>query len=179
MTYSFTKATSKHVLKPATKIWGFYFILAFGILIAFKVHLLTEIEESKATQDAMKIEQERIVTTTNNLVKEGERLHYELGVTAKIKDRDEKLRTQIENILFMIPENVVIDEIRFENNSLFMRGITTSKELFETSLQSQLRAIYSTSNASFYQLPSGWYNFESISKTSQDDGLTNRVDEIY
>ena len=56
-----------------------------------------------------------------------------------------------------------------------MRGITASRELFETSLQSQLRAIYTTSNASFYELPSGWLNFESISQT--DDGLIDRVDD--
>ena len=51
MTYSFTKATSKHILKPATKIWGFYFILAFGILIGFRVHLLMQVEDLKEMQN--------------------------------------------------------------------------------------------------------------------------------
>lgn len=175
MTYSFTKATSKHILKPATKIWGFYFILAFGILIGFRVHLLMQVEDLKEMQNILKAEQEQIVETTDSLIKEGERLYYELGVTTKIKQRDEKLRQQIENILNMIPDKVAISEIRFENNRLFMRGITASRELFETSLQSQLRAIYTTSNASFYELPSGWLNFESISQT--DDGLIDRVDD--
>ena len=174
MTYSFTKPTSKHILKAATKIWGFYFILAFGILSVFRIHLLQEVDESKIMQEAMKAEQERVVNSTNNLVKESERLYYELGVTKEIKERDEKMRLQIENILNMIPQDVVISEIRFENNSLFMRGQTTSQELFETSLQSQLRAIYSKSDATFYQLPSGWLNFESISQTTE--GLTERID---
>ena len=54
MTYSFTKATTKHVLKPATKIWGFYFILAFGILIVFKVQLLLQVRESKRNTESSK-----------------------------------------------------------------------------------------------------------------------------
>ena len=85
MTYSFTKATSKHILKPATKIWGFYFILAFGILIGFRVHLLMQVEDLKEMQNILKAEQEQIVETTDSLIKEGERLYYELGVTTKIK----------------------------------------------------------------------------------------------
>ena len=105
MTYSFTKPTSKHILKAATKIWGFYFILAFGILSVFRIHLLQEVDESKIMQEAMKAEQERVVNSTNNLVKESERLYYELGVTKEIKERDEKMRLQIENILNLIPQD--------------------------------------------------------------------------
>ncbi len=178
MTYSFTKATPKRVLKPATKIWAFYFILAFGILVGFKVKLLLQIEALKETQIAAKAEQERIVQSTKALEQEGERLHYELGVAQKIANRDEKLRMQIQNIIAMIPQGVQITTIRFENNQLFMRGTTISKELFETSLQSQLRTIYARSNASFYELPSGWFNFESISQTLADDGLIERIDNI-
>lgn len=178
MTYSFTKATSKHVLKPATKIWIFYFILAFGILIIFKVQLLLQVENLKETQELAKAEQERIIQTTKDLEQASERLYYELEVAQKINVRDEKLRMQIQNIIAMIPQGVQITTIRFENNQLFMRGITISKELFETSLQSQLRTIYASSNASFYELPSGWLNFESISQTLNDDGLVERIDEI-
>ncbi len=178
MTYSFTKATSKHVLKPATKIWAFYFVLAFGILIVFKVNLLLQIESLKESQESMKAEQELIANKTASLEKEGERLHYELGIASQITNRDEKLRTQIKNIIDMIPQGIQISEIKFDNNVLFMRGITISRELFETSLQSQLRTIYTTSNASFYELSSGWLNFESISKTADNDGLIERIDEI-
>lgn len=178
MTYSFTKATPKHVLKPATKIWAFYFILAFGILVGFRVHILLDIEDLKEKQALAKAEQERILAQTKNLEKEGERLHYELGVAKKIAGRDEKLRKQIENIIAMIPAGVKITTIRFENNQLFMRGEAMSRELFETSLQSQLRTIYARSNANFYELPSGWVNFESISQTLGDDGLIDRIDEI-
>ena len=178
MTYSFTKATPKHVLKPATKIWAFYFILAFGIMIAFKIQILLQIENLKETQNAAKAEQERIVQKTKSLEQESERLYYELGVTQKITNRDEKLRMQIQNIIAMIPQGVQISTIKFDNNQLFIQGTTISKELFETSLQSQLRTIYASSNASFYELPSGWFNFESISQTLSNDGLIERVDNI-
>lgn len=178
MTYSFTKATSKHVLKPATKIWIFYFILAFGILIIFKVQLLLQVQNLKETQELAKAEQERIIQTTKDLEQASERLYYELEVAQKINVRDEKLRMQIQNIIAMIPQGVQITTIRFENNQLFMRGTTISKELFETSLQSQLRTIYASSNTSFYELSSGWLNFESISQTLNDDGLVERIDEI-
>lgn len=178
MTYSFTKATPKHVLKPATKIWAFYFILAFGILVGFRVHILLDIEDLKEKQTLAKAEQERILAQTKDLEKEGERLHYELGVAKKITGRDEKLRKQIENIIAMIPDGVQITTIRFDNSQLFMRGKAMSRELFETSLQSQLRTIYARSNASFYELPSGWVNFESVSQTLGDDGLIDRIDEI-
>lgn len=178
MTYSFTKPTSKHVLKPATRIWGFYFILAFSILIVFKVQLLLQVENLKATQNELKEEQDKIIQSTKNLEKESDRLYYELEVTQKIDIRDEKLRMQIQNIINMIPQGVQITTIRFDNNELFMRGTTISKELFETSLQSQLRTIYARSNASFYELPSGWLNFESISQTLSDDGLIERIDNI-
>ncbi|RDU72504.1 hypothetical protein CQA66_04100 [Helicobacter aurati] len=175
MTYSFTKPTTKHIFKLATKIWVFYIGVALGILIYFRVFLLLQIEDLKEEQELMKIEQEYIKKANDTLTKEGERLYYELDVVSQIKNHDEKLRTQIQNILNMIPNQVAISEIKFENNRLFIRGITASKELFETSLQSQLRAVYSKSEASFYELPSGWYNFESVSQTSDDDGLLQRI----
>lgn len=178
MTYSFTKATSKHVLKPATKIWAFYFILAFAVMIVFKVQLLLQIENLKEVQNAAKAEQERVIQKTKSLEKESNRLYYELGVTQKIADRDKKLRMQIQNIIAMIPQGVQVSMIKFDNNQLFIQGITISKELFETSLQSQLRTIYASSNASFYELPSGWFNFESVSQTLSDDGLIERIDNI-
>ena len=116
--------------------------------------------------------------STKNLEQESERLYYELEVAQKINVRDEKLRMQIQNIIAMISQGVQISTIRFENNQLFMRGTTISRELFETSLQSQLRTIYARSNASFYELPSGWLNFKFISQTLSDDGLIERIDNI-
>ena len=98
-------------------------------------------------------------------------------IAKKIKNRDEKLRVQIENILRMIPDKVQISEIEFDNQVLTMRGIAASRELFKTSLESQLRAIYNTSDTTFYELPSGWVNFESVSRTSANDGLINRIEQ--
>lgn len=176
MTYSFTKPTSKHIFKPVTKIWGFYFAISFGILIGFNIFLSAQIEGLKEQREIMKLEQEHVRLSTEALVREGERLNYELGVIKYVRNKDDKLRKQIENILNMIPNQVAISEIKFENNRLFMRGIAASKEVFETSLESQLRSIYSKSESSIYALPSGWYNFESISQTSEGDGLLQRID---
>lgn len=175
MKYSFTKPISKHIFKLATKIWVFYFIVAFGILMYFRVVLVLQTEDLKEDQELMRVEQEYIKQLNNVLAKENERLYYELDVITQIKDQDEKLRQQIRNILNMIPEQVEIHEIRFDNNRLFIRGLTSSKEIFENLLQSQLRAVYSKSESSFYELPSGWYNFESISQTAENDGLLQRT----
>ncbi|STQ85276.1 hypothetical protein LS73_001320 [Helicobacter muridarum] len=175
MKYSFTKPISKHIFKLATKVWVFYFIVAFGILMYFRVILILQIEDLKEDQELMRVEQEHIKRSTEALAKEGERMYYELDVITQVKNQDEKLRQQIGNILNMIPAQVAISEIRFDNDRLFMRGLTSSKEIFETSLQSQLRAVYSKSESNFYELPSGWYNFESVSQTMEGDGLLQRT----
>ncbi|PAF48792.1 hypothetical protein BKH43_07770 [Helicobacter sp. 13S00401-1] len=176
MTYSFTKAKSKSVLKIATKIWIPYIIVSVIILLAFKFILDLQILNLQKNYEHIRQAETKTLANISKLQSAEERLEYEGGFIKNIDLKDAKLTKAFLGILNLIPSQIRISEIKVSGGEVFIKGITPSKELFLNSLQTQLKSIFDDSKSSFVELGSGWYNFESVSTLKNNISLQERIE---
>lgn len=91
-------------------------------------------------------------------------LNSQLQILQDIKQKNNSLVGAINNLFELIPEQITINTISLDHDTLTLKGITPSKELYIFLLEAPLKAIFSESKVDFFVLPSGWYNFVSVSK---------------
>lgn len=175
--YSFTQARKKHIFKAFTKIWGFYCTLIFMILMGFLFVLNSQISHLKNEQNISNDEQAILRGKIASLQLEYQRIQVELKILEVLDKNNSNLRMQITNILRMIPEQISLNSLNIDNDSLYMSGVTLGKDIFINSLQLPLKSIFDKSDASFSAIGNGWYNFQSMSKIESSQKLEDRAQD--
>ncbi|BBB20905.1 hypothetical protein [Helicobacter cinaedi] len=165
MAYSFIQPKPKSILKRYTKIWIFYSVLAFICILAFAKVLERQSvakinEQASIKQDIQSVKLKAIVVKDYI-----ERLDYEIKLGAEIQAQNQALKDGVSNLLKLIPDQITIRSLELNYNTLTMRGLTPSKEVYKFLLEAPLRAVFTQTRVEFYPLTSGWFNFVSVSKT--------------
>ncbi len=80
--------------------------------------------------------------------------------------QNQLLKDGLSNLLGLIPDQIVVKSIELDYNTLAMRGLTPSKEVYKFLLEAPLRAVFTQTKVEFFPLMSGWFNFVSVSKTN-------------
>ncbi|RDU69898.1 hypothetical protein CQA62_00340 [Helicobacter cholecystus] len=173
MTFSFTTPTDKPIFSPITKSWLACFFASF-LIVLMVFFILGEQTRSMINQtnsiDA-EIDQQGIVKA--NLQSKIQYLNTQIQQISNIKQENSALLAGLENLFRLIPEQITLDTISLDNDSLTIKGITPSKELYLFLLESPLKAIFNETSVDFFVLPSGWYNFVSINKIIKPQGNNN------
>lgn len=164
MHYSFISPLRKPIFSPITKSWILCFVVSafiiVGIVMLLKFQTQTFIDQSNEVD--IKIDQQTILKS--NLTADLNYLNTQLNEIKTIQAENAALISAIENLFGLIPDQITINTISLTKNELTIKGITPSKELYIFLLESPLRAIFTESKVDFFVLPSGWYNFVSVSK---------------
>lgn len=164
MHYSFVPPLSKPIFSPITKSWILCFFVSGAIIVGilFLLNFQTQafIDQSNAIDTKIDNQAQIKDNLTNNL----DYLNTQLDEIQTIQQENTALIGAIENIFGLIPDQITINTISLTENELTIKGITPSKELYIFLLESPLRAIFTESKVDFFVLPSGWYNFVSVSK---------------
>lgn len=164
MIFSFTSPTHKPILTPITKSW--LICIMASTLVVMGIWLILSYQTDAFVNQSNTIDQEinRQENTKTDLVNKLDFLNMQISEVAAIKGENTILINAIENLFGLIPDQITLNTISLTDNTLTIKGITPSKELYTFLLESPLKAIFSETNADFFVLPSGWYNFVSISK---------------
>lgn len=164
MNYSFISPLRKPIFSPITKAWALCFVASslviVGIYFLLKFQTQSFIDQSNNIDT--QINQQASLKT--DLTDKLNYLNTQLDEIRTIQEENTALINAIENLFGLIPDQITINSISLTNNELTIKGITPSKELYIFLLESPLRAIFSESKVDFFVLPSGWYNFISVSK---------------
>lgn len=164
MNYSFISPLRKPIFSPITKAWALCFfasgLVIVGIYFLLKFQTQSFIDQSNNIDT--QINQQASLKT--DLTDKLNYLNTQLNEIRTIQEENTALINAIENLFGLIPDQITINSISLTNNELTIKGITPSKELYIFLLESPLRAIFSESKVDFFVLPSGWYNFISVSK---------------
>ena len=59
---------------------------------------------------------------------------------------------------------IKLDYILYDNNSLKLRGVTPTKEMFTLLVETPLKSIFDESYTDFYKLENGWFIFANTNK---------------
>ncbi|RDU71759.1 hypothetical protein [Helicobacter brantae] len=164
MNYSFISPLRKPIFSPITKSWALCF-LASGLIVV-GIYFLLKFQTQSFINQSNNIDNEisNQATLKNELSDKLKYLNTQLDEIRLIQEENTALINAIENLFGLIPDQITINSIALTNNELTIKGITPSKELYIFLLESPLRAIFSESKVDFFVLPSGWYNFVSVSK---------------
>lgn len=164
MNYSFISPLHKPIFSPITKSWALCF-LASGLIVV-GIYFLLKFQTQSFINQSNNIDNKinNQATLKNELSDKLKYLNTQLDEIRLIQEENTALINAIENLFDLIPDQITINSISLTNNELTIKGITPSKELYIFLLESPLRAIFSESKVDFFVLPSGWYNFVSVSK---------------
>lgn len=164
--YSFIRPKPKSIFKRYTKIWIAYILLAVVCVITF-AKVLERQSIAKIHEQARIQEQSQKLRLQSIAVKDYiERLDYEIALGKEIQIQNSMLKDGVSNLLKLIPDQITASSIELNYNSLALRGVTPSKEVYKFLLEAPLRAVFTQTKVDFYPLVSGWFNFVSISKTN-------------
>lgn len=170
MTFNFISPTRKVFLSAIAQSWVACFI-ASSLVVAMIWFLLDwQIERflkhSKEIQRQITKEQ----TYQNDLNQKLSFLQFQIQKLQEARQQNTSLTNAIQNLFDLIPEQITINSISLTDQSLIIKGITPSKELYTFLLDPSLKAVFAQSRVDFFVLPSGWYNFVSVNKITSSKG---------
>lgn len=166
ISYSFIHPKPKHIFKKYTKVWVFYIILAVLCIIGFSKAL--EKQSISRISQQVHIEEEIESLKLKSVVIRDyiERLDYEISVAEHTRAQNTMLKDSLTNLIKLIPEQITTKSIELNYDTLALKGLTPSKEVYKFLLEAPLRAVFSQTRVEFYPLVSGWFNFVSVSKSN-------------
>lgn len=170
MHYSFISPLRKPIFSPITKSWILCFVVSAFILagIVLLLNFQTKAFIDQSNDVDTKIDAQAVLK--GKLTADLDYLNTQLDEIKTIQEENTALISAIENLFGLIPDQITINTISLTEDELTIKGITPSKELYIFLLESPLRAIFTESKVDFFVLPSGWYNFVSVSKMIKQKG---------
>lgn len=167
MHYSFTAARPKQIFSKIVKIWWFYIFVSLVVMLGFSFNLDLQTQEHNRKAQEMLKRQAFYQDQIGKINQDRERLEYELQMTKNSEINNIVIKSAIDNLLSLIPDQITINLIEIQKDALIIRGNTPSKEVFRYLLQDPLKAIFGESRVNFYMLSNGGYEFVSESKADQ------------
>ncbi|PAF53387.1 hypothetical protein BKH42_06090 [Helicobacter sp. 13S00482-2] len=165
MNLSFIASKPKYIFTKITKVWIFYIIFSLVILFGFASLLKYQIFLSKARVDNYHDKQAFYYAQIRKIDAYEARIVLESELAKDRGVHNVMIRDAVINLFNIIPDQITISYIEIGNDSLRLKGLTPSKEVFNFLLQDPLKAIFGKSSVTFFPLSSGWYNFVSLSKS--------------
>ena len=166
--YSFTKARKKPLFAEDTKLWLIFIGAVSGLMIFFSLFLLTKIY---FYQKDIKNFKSQIVQNRKQIIDFTQKIAFikkEKQLVTEIEVNNELLKDGVKNLLDLIPDPITLTNIKIEKNSLYIYGITPSREIYNILLLPPLKSIFTTTKTNFYQMDNGWFVFESINTLKED-----------
>lgn len=163
MIYSFTTPQPKSIVSHLTKIWIFYIILSIALIYSYSIYLGNKMDSFKSQQKASAIdmsEQDKIINETSQILA---RVKFELDLSAENQRHNDDLRDSLLKLFELVPDSVTLTQITLDETKLTLKGMAPSREQYNLLLGAPLKSVFAKSRADFFDLPSGWVNFTSIS----------------
>jgi len=160
--YSFTKANPKPLIAEDTKLWVIFILSVSALMISFSLFLNIKSYLFQKNISKLTLQMVENNKQINLLNKKIEFIEQEKELHTKIIVNNELLMDGIKNLLDLIPDPITLTNIKIEKKSLYIYGITPTKEVYNILLLPPLKSIFTISKTNFYQMENGWYRFESI-----------------
>lgn len=168
MMYSFIKPRPKPLFVPNTKIWFSFMGMAVVILFVFYGFLAVKIDSMEEKRAFFTDEREKIVTRITKIDEDMAFMQKQKAFYEEVSASNTLLKDSVKNLFELIPDQVTLTSVEMEKDTLILKGITPSKEVYSFLLAVPLKSIFTTSEAEFYMLTNSWYNFVSVNKLDKD-----------
>ncbi|NPA54934.1 MAG: hypothetical protein GXO40_01050 [Epsilonproteobacteria bacterium] len=166
--YSFTKARPKPLFAEDTKLWLIFIASTAFLMIFFSLFLWAKalLYEHDITQFNIEIASNK--KQIHEFVKKIEFIKIKKTLATQVSVNNDLLKDGVKNLLDLIPDPITLTNIKITKTSLYIYGITPSKEIYNVLLLPPLKSIFTHTITHFYQMPNGWYRFESINLLKEE-----------
>lgn len=163
MKHSFIAPRQKKVI-GAELLW---LLSVFGVLSLIMIAGTLFLNSSIASYEQ---ELQRVTSRSMTIVSEQEGVMSEIQRLQSLEKLREEISTKnrlkkenVKNFFDLVPEGVVLELAELRETTLRLKGITTTKEHFNTTFQLSLESLFSRSTTQFKRLDDGRYLFNNIS----------------
>lgn len=174
MMYSFIKPQIKPLISLFTKIWVLFFTLCVGVIFSVysfaNARLLVMNAQISAKKDEAAALQEGIRQNDGLFDLLTQRKDLSLTIIGE-RGSNAQVEKVIKNLFgFVIESNSIrLEHMYMSDDTLELKGITPSKELFGLLIQTPLKSIFDESMVSYYPLKNGWFKFNSTNTSVRED----------
>ena len=159
--YSFKPFKQKNILFPDTKIWISFFLFSIILLISFNFLIHQKINESYILMSENKLYVKNLEDNQFLMKAEMEDVEFKKNFTEKIYSHNVILKDSIKNIFDLVPERITLMELVMRKQSLTMKGLTPTKDMYKFLLEVPLKSIFDRSRVNFYLTKNNQYRFTS------------------
>lgn len=168
MRYSFITPQEKHLFYRVTQIWIAYSLITLCIIFLFLGFVSIQREFMLKSATASESERQMLIARITRTREEIERAGVQSRFSTDVAHQNLAVRESLKNLFGLVPDQITLSGIEMGRDSLILKGLTPSKELYLFLLEVPLRSIFYESRADFYQLPNGWFTFVSVSRLRED-----------
>lgn len=174
MTYSFIKPQIKPLISLFTKIWVLFFTVCVGVIFSIysfanNRFLVMSAQIAAKKEDAIAL-QEGIRQNDGMFELLTQRKDLSLSILGA-NGTNAQIEKVIKNLFGFVLEtgSIRLEHLYMSKDTLELKGITPTKELFALLIQTPLKSIFDESVVSYYPLKNGWFKFTSINKSNRED----------
>ena len=167
--YSFKQPAKKEIFAEDTKLWMIFIFAVSSLMIFFSLFLIGKFYFYM--QDIKEFKQ-NIVKNNTHIVDLSAKIKFikqEKTLNTKIVVNNELLKDGVKNLLDLIPDPITLTNIKIEKKSLYIYGITPTKNVYDVLLLPPLKSIFTSTKTNFYQMDNGWFRFESINTIKEEE----------
>jgi Tfp pilus assembly protein PilN len=171
MTRSYIQPKSKQILSDEMQLVILFFTISIAML--FLTYGFLRLKIYTFEQSITRIETKKV-----ELKNSTQKMQHQIQIVEQESDRAEKVVTEnsvlkesVKNLFDLVPDRIILTEVELNKNSLIMKGITPSKDVYDFLLQAPLRSIFNNTYTSFYQADNGWLSFVSTNTLDDEELL--------
>jgi Tfp pilus assembly protein PilN len=168
---SFTRARAKPLFVPNTKVWFAFMGVAVVMMLGFYGFLRFKSADMKQQEAQFDIKREQIASKINQIHAQTVFAQKQHAFYQGLIEDNAVLKDSIRNLFELIPDQITLRYVKMEQETLILKGITPSREVYSFLLAVPLKSIFTTSDAEFYMLSNSWYNFVSVNRLDIQEGL--------
>jgi len=171
MRLSFITPRPKPFLSLFSKMWVVFIVLMSLFMIIFNFYIVIEMSSFKSGVVDLTKERERLELKIDEDDELISLILRQKALSEEIFSNNTLLKESMKNLFDLVPDQITLQKVQMERNSLVIYGVTPTQDTFNFLLAAPLKSIFHTSNTTFYLTKEGWYNFVSINKIIGEDGI--------
>ncbi len=169
MSYSLIKPLAKPIFSIFTKLWVAIIVATILMLLAANAVIKVQTLLSDKTNSQRQASYDELSVQISDIREQISLAILHRDAALDIYTANAALEQSLKNFFDIVPDTITLNEIYMEQSGLTIKGQTPSKNAFNLLLEAPLRSIFTSTQTTFYALPSGWLNFVSVNKTDSGD----------
>lgn len=163
MKYSFIAARDKKLIGAELKWLLSSFSLIFVLMSGSYLFMNYMIKVYEAELVSVESRSSELRSEHQTVVAETARLQEVDKLREALETKNRLNKENVQNFFDLVPDGVTLELAEFRGNTLRLKGVTTSKEVFNRTFERSLASLFSRTNTKFIKRKDGSYRFNNIS----------------